>query len=120
MKRDFRIKITHEIDKKYFPVIAFFNAIPDYEFIGMLEYMLKGIGYTFNEVHCEFPGDLDPGDKMFEGIRFTVLNDEIVIDYQTLYHFIELSCKAYIEDNYVDMAKIDKILCRFKESIVFK
>lgn len=72
----YRIEIE---DDRLFPVQAFLNAIPDAEFIRTLRSLVQGVGATFNDADCSFPGDLDPGDEPFEGVNFGILNEEVVI-----------------------------------------
>lgn len=97
MKR--RLPPSNELRDKFFPVRAYFDAIPDEYYIRFIEHMALGIGSNFNEVTCTFPDDLDDDEK-FDGVCFSVevLHEEIVVDYQTFYDFLKEACNVYIED----------------------
>lgn len=108
--RDFRIIETDEIKEKYYPIIAFFNAIPDTAYIRTIGDIAKGVGSSFNDVHCEFPEDLDSEEEIFDGIRFALINEEIVVNYKILFYFLRKASETYAEDNPQDKIKVDYIL----------
>ena len=72
----YRIEIEED---RLFPVQAFLNAIPDGQFLRTLRSLVQGVGATFNDADCSFPGDLDPCDEPFDGVSFGVLQEEVVI-----------------------------------------
>jgi len=77
-----------------FPVQAFFNALGDRTFVDALADLLRGVGHGVNEAHCEFPGDLDPGEPRFEGVRFRLFEDEVVVSRETFERFLLAACRA--------------------------
>lgn len=79
-----------------FPVQAFLNAIPDADFIRTLESISRGVGATFNDADCSFPGDLDPSDDIFEGVCFGLLNEEIVISNQEFAIYLKQAASWYL------------------------
>lgn len=83
---------------EHFPVKAFFNAISNAKFIDVVKYMSLGIGYGINDTVCTFPGDLDPSDEIFEGVEFSLINEAIVVEYRTFYHYLKLACQEYLRD----------------------
>ncbi|WP_094605341.1 hypothetical protein SPSIL_002560 [Sporomusa silvacetica DSM 10669] len=115
MKRDFRIYQTDDLDKRYFPITAFFNAIPDRDYLETIERMSMGFGTAYNEVNCQFPGDLDPWENTFDGIMFSVFDEEVIADYPTTYRFLKEASKSYSEDNPQDFDKINLLIKRFAE-----
>ena len=97
-------------DDPLFPIQAFFNAIGDHSFIETIARLLKGIGAGFDDVFCEFPSDLDPGEEPFEGVRCALYEDEIVVDLDTFGRFLKLACENYVREHPEDKAQIDSLL----------
>lgn len=116
MHAKFRIEQLNDYKDKYFPVKAFLNAIPDNYFLIVLANMNNGTGASFDEVHCEFPGDLEPDEEAFEGVMFSVLDEEIIIDHKTLYKFLQQASGVYLEDNSHDVDELNRLLEEFKET----
>jgi len=90
--------MTHRIiieDDKLFTVQAFLNVIPDSDFVKTLRNLTNGIGATFNDICCLFPEDLDPWDEPFEGICFSVLNEEIVISKEEFSKYLRNAAMTY-------------------------
>jgi hypothetical protein len=107
MPKGFRIQID---DVRLFPIQAFFNAISDHSFVETIANLLSGVGASFDEAHCEFPADLDPDEEPFEGVRFALYDDEVVVDLQTFRHYLELACIAYISENPSNLPKIETLM----------
>lgn len=83
-------------DDSLFPVQAFFNALGDATFVDTLSDLLQGVGHGVNEAHCEFPADLDPGEPPFEGVRFRLFEDEVVVSRETFERFLLAACAAQV------------------------
>ena len=107
MPKGFRIQVDNE---RLFPIQAFFNAISDHSFVETIANLLRGIGASFDDAHCEFPKDLDPGEEPFEGVRFALYDDEVVVGFRTFRHYLELACTAYISENPINRSKIENLL----------
>lgn len=113
----FRIKVE---DKKLFPMIAFFNSVGDNSFIDIVDSLTRGVGASYNSVHCHFPGDMDEyelvverGGKVPEGIEFSFdWGEEVVVDTPTFRHYLTLACEAYMRDHPEDRARIEELLAR--------
>ncbi len=93
MNREFRIVLSDDL----LPVQAFFNAISDDGFLGTLEAFSKGVGASFNDCHCEFPGDLDPEDEPIEGIQFALYEQEVVVSNAEFLEYLTDTCEAFLE-----------------------
>src|SRR4051812_2518787 len=76
-------------DSKMFPIQAFFNAIGDSSFIEMVDYLTRRVGYSINVAHVRFPTDLDPDEEPFEGVRFSIYEDNIVIPISKLKEILQ-------------------------------
>lgn len=113
-----RIISDDEWNDKYFPVKAFFNEISDNAFVKIIEYMSKGIGHGLNVAYCLFPGDIEPDEEPFEGVKFGVFEDEIIISYQETYNFMKEACAAYIRDFPEDEKYINKLLDEFYKKYI--
>jgi len=86
------------LDSEHILVKTFFNAISDSKFINVVKHMSLGIGYGSNDTVCTFPDDLDPGDEIFDGVEFSLINEAVIVDYRTFYHYLKLACKVYVRD----------------------
>lgn len=86
-------------DPKRFAIQTFFNAVSDLNFVDVIRRLFQGIGQTINDNHCTFPVDLDPGEPSFEGVRFSLYEDEIVISRAELYHWIKQAAQAYVSEH---------------------
>lgn len=93
-----------------FPVQAFFNAINDDRFVFTISNLLQGVGAGFDVAYCEFPYALDENDEPFEGVRFSLYEDEIIVDYQTFMQYLKLACKQYIKEHPEDSNKLEHLL----------
>lgn len=78
--------------------------------------MVNGIGYGLNVACCTFPDDLDPDDKPFEGVMFSIFEDELILDYQTLYKYLKQASEVYLKENKGDEIVIEKILNAFRKN----
>src|SRR5699024_12218298 len=83
MCRDYMLVETDLLKNKHFPIMAFFNAIPDVGFLDVIKQFSFGIGGGFNDAVCTFPGDLDSVDTSFDGVMFTLPDKEIIVDTET-------------------------------------
>ncbi|MCA9553692.1 MAG: hypothetical protein KC933_26870 [Myxococcales bacterium] len=52
--------------------------------------VLSGRNYGINDAGCEFPTAEDP----FEGVRFWVLHDEVIISVAEFHRFVREACAA--------------------------
>lgn len=99
----------------HFPVVAFFNAITDDNFVKMIEHLSTGVGYGINAVDCTFPNDLEPDEEPFEGVMFALHDEEIIVDYQTFYYYLEQACNMHLKEFPQDEEAISNILKRIVE-----
>jgi len=67
------------LEEELFPMQAFFNAMPARSLIKTLTAFCEGVGAGFNDAVCEFPGELDENEVPFEGVRFYIFNEVLVV-----------------------------------------
>lgn len=79
-----------------FPAQAFFNTISDNRFV-FISNLLQGIDAGFDAAYYQFPSDLAPSDEPFEGVKFSLYEDGVVVDHQTFMQYLKLACKEYKE-----------------------
>jgi hypothetical protein len=83
----------------HFPVQAFFNAISDDSLLDIVGHLVGRQGAGINDCVCLFPSDLDPGEVPFEGVRFSLFDDKVVISLSQfadwLDHVGASYCQAY-------------------------
>src|SRR5262249_16956081 len=82
---------------RLFPVQAFFNAVSDFNFVEVVRRLLSGIGHSTNDAHCNFPGDLDPGEETFDGVQFSLFEDSVVITIEELNRYVREACQSYLD-----------------------
>lgn len=83
------IRIRHP-DPKMAPVMAFFAFAPDPDFPEVMDAVVSGLGASANDAGCEFPTAEDP----FEGVRFWVLQDEVIISVAEFHRLVREACAA--------------------------
>jgi len=97
---------------RLFPVQAFFNEVSDSDFVMMVDSLTQGVGMGLNVANCTFPGDLDPWQEPFDGVMFSLYEDEVVVDIPSFRHFLTLACEAYVREHPEDRAEIAELLAR--------
>lgn len=96
-----------------FPVQAFFNALSDSSFLRVIEDMTKGIGSSIDVCHCNFPGDLDPGEEPFEGVSFSIYEEEVILSKDNLVKYVVLACDEFLKNNPDKINEVEKVLLKF-------
>ncbi len=99
-------------DKLLFPVQAFFNAVDDESFIRVMNSLANGVGYSINECDCSFPGDLDPGEELFQGARFSLFEQSAVISHQELASYIKKVSNGFVDRYPTEQDNVARILSR--------
>ena len=99
-------------DDPLLPVQAFFNAIGDESFVRVIDALTSGVGYAINDCDCSFPSDLDPGEKVFQGVRFSLFEQSIVISPQDLARYIKIVSKGFVEQRPTEQENVARILNR--------
>lgn len=104
-----RLTIT---DSTSFPIQTFFNAVSDSDLVHVVDWLTSGIGYHINDTHCRFPGDLDPGEESFEGVRFSLFEDSVIISPEQLREYLATVCRKHIVSYPDDEADLVRFLAR--------
>ncbi len=125
MKREFRLIDQNMLDKKYYPVQAVFNMVSDERFIQIIEGISEGRGFGENFGACVFPDDLDEFDiatgGILEGVEFGLHSgEEVVINYKTLYKYLQIICSTFIEDYPDKQEVLTKSLNKYKQKFNVK
>jgi len=115
MPRDFRLFKDDQLESSHFPVIAFFNAIPNSNFLNVMEQFSLGVGVGINATVCNFPEDLDPDEEAFDGVMFSLHDEEVVVDNGTFLYYLEKACLVYLEDYPDKKSVIDTYFDRIKD-----
>lgn len=93
-----------------FPVQAFFNAIWADDFVSVIRHLAGGVGYGINAVHCGFLGDLDPWEEPFEGARFSLFEEEVVVGLDTFTRFAVEASRVHVRSFPEARAELEEIL----------
>ena len=99
-------------DESLFPIQTFFNAVSDDSFVGVVDALTSGVGYSINDCHCHFPGDLDPGDEPFDGVQFSLFEQSIVISREELKSYLKLVCDEFVKRFPTERERINGLLAR--------
>lgn len=92
---DFPIVLNEEL----FPVQAFFNAMPARSLVRTLTAFCRGVGAGFNDATCEFPDELDEGETRFEGVRFEIFNESVIISNSEFIDILLMIGARYVEQH---------------------
>ena len=67
------------LSSSMFPVQAFFNAVPDEDFVITIERLCAGRGAAFNVASCIFPDPDALESEQFEGVMFSLDEEECIV-----------------------------------------
>lgn len=93
-----------------FPVQCFFNAVSDFNFVEVVGRLLQGIGHGTDYARCTFPTDLDPGEDVFDGVRFSIFEDVVVLKHEVFLDYVREACHSYLATYPDDDDEINKLL----------
>jgi len=82
------------LDGPLFPVQAFFNAVSDSSFVRVIRDLKRGVGASVEDCHCEFPDDIGPDELPFDGVRFVLYEDEVILTLQELAEILKAVCEV--------------------------
>lgn len=85
------------LNENLFPVQAFFNAMPARSLVRTLTAFCSGVGAGFSDATCEFPGELDEGEARFEGVRFEIFDESVIISNAEFFEIVLKVCASYVE-----------------------
>lgn len=96
----------------WLPVQAFFNVIPGYSFTRVIRGLVDHINVHINSSHCEFSDSeyLEPDDEPFEGVRFVLLDEEVVLTWEDFLYALRVACEAQKSLSPNQAAELDEIL----------
>jgi hypothetical protein len=123
MSSGFRLSEEDMLDEQHFPVIAVLSTIRDESFVEYIQFISKGRGFGVDYGACTFPSDLDEYDiasgGYFEGVEFALHNGGVVIvDYQTLYHYLKSACDNHISEYHCDAGALNAALEEYYKSFI--
>jgi CDI immunity protein len=100
-----------------FPVQAFFNAIGDASLVDIITHLVKRQGYSSDYCHCRFPGDLDPAEPTFNGVRFSHFDDVVVIAEDQFADILDMVAASYSGVDPAGAVLIEKLASDFRDDI---
>jgi len=110
------IKESDLLTETHYPIYAFFNIIPENDFIEVCENFSKGIGRGIEFAVCLFPNDIDIPSEKFDGVEFSLHSgEEVVIDYSTFYFYLKKACERYLHLHNSDKEKLISLLEKIKQ-----
>ncbi|QPM76431.1 MULTISPECIES: ribonuclease toxin immunity protein CdiI [Myxococcus] len=100
-----------------FPVQAFFNSISERGFVEKIRQLVARVGAGIDGAQCEFPGGLEPWEQEFEGVRFSLYEDVVVVEEPVFQMFLLEACRMYVKDHPEDRARLAQILGEGADSL---
>ena len=94
------------------PVQALFNAAWDATFVRFLESLSRGIDCVFNDCGCEFPSGLEPGEEPFEGVRFWLFDEKVILTESEFHQILKQVGETQKKRVPEQAAQIDAILAK--------
>lgn len=88
------VGLRFKLPAKWFPVQAFFNAVSDDDFPRMVKDLVGHIGWHVDVSHCEFPEGLEPDEEPFEGAKFSLYQEEVVLSQDDLASVLATVCRV--------------------------
>lgn len=98
------------LEKRLFPLQAFFNAMPARSLLASLKNFARGIGAGFNDAVCEFPDELDEDEEKFTGVKFYIFNEELIVSNADFVMHLKEVCRLYTQNNPDDTARVRQAL----------
>ena len=81
-------------------VKKFFSEHDGLNFKSCLQNILAGIGYRDVYAMCSFPSELEPDEKSFEGVKFSMWeNEELVVSHDCFIEVLKEAVKRYFQLN---------------------
>ncbi|WP_152039057.1 ribonuclease toxin immunity protein CdiI [Myxococcus xanthus] len=104
-------------DDPLFPGQAFFNSISERGFVEKIQQLVARVGAEIDGAQCEFPGDLEPWEPKFEGVRFSLYEDVVVVEEPVFQMFLLEACRMHVKDHPEDRARLAQILGEGTDSL---
>jgi CDI immunity protein len=98
----FRISNNDELyDESLYPLIGFFNAISTSNFVRTIKHLAEGISVVIEYNGCYFPTDLELGEDVFEGVKFSeeYLHEEIIVSHDVVYRYMAAGCEMFAKEH---------------------
>jgi hypothetical protein len=117
------------MDKKKTLVNYYFQVMGDERFLTILEKYANGEGYGIEHVWCVFADDYEEWEEDYfgdEGIAFyfdypaVEEDEEVILDYQSLYLYLRDIVSAYLKRHPEDELKTEKYIEKIKERFIVK
>jgi hypothetical protein len=89
-------------DAQMFPVQSFFNSVGDSSFVSVIRCLCSLVGYSIDDADCTFPGDLDHDEEKFDGARFSIYDNVIIISLDELYRILQSVVDEHLSRNHRD------------------
>lgn len=95
------------------------------DFTKVLYLLSEGIGYGGDQIGFTFWNDLDEYSKTFynkefNGVEIYYIDDELIIDYESLFYYIKIAVDNYLNVYPDDKNKINNMLYKIKDRFKIK
>lgn len=98
--------------ERYWIATEFFNAVYSQgRFLWMLPTLADRSGCVIDEVNCSFPDpkSVDPDDHFF-GVKFGVLDDEVILSNADAYAVLVVACENYLRIHPAHRLQVEALL----------
>lgn len=93
-------ELFKDIDRRVDPlwiVKSYFNSISGFSFPIAADCLLGGTSFGNEYYTCDFPCEEE--DDIFEGVRFRILDDEVIVSEEIFKEYLQIASKRYFELN---------------------
>lgn len=101
------------------PVKGYFDRMyNEGDFLGAIEYVLKGYGYKVNGAYCNFPDMNSPfEEEHFDGVEFSYgylreYQGTVVVNCETFFEHVRQACDKYLERHPEDSEQVADLLSK--------
>jgi hypothetical protein len=102
------------LDDHLLPVQMYFNAIPEYRFLDIVEALSHRHGRGLDICIIEFPELVEPGEEPFSGVKFYLPDEEVIISNQEFVMYVKKACEAHLREHPEDKDRTDTMLNRIR------
>jgi hypothetical protein len=102
------LKFRIVLEDQLLPVQAFFNAIPDVEFMKVLGLLAGGAGVDYNGVGYVLPGE-DDESAPASGALFYVGTESVEVSNDDLLKYVQMSLDAYVASRPLDRSAAEAL-----------
>ncbi|MBC7531597.1 MAG: hypothetical protein H7318_08465 [Oligoflexus sp.] len=93
----------------------FFNISHTISFLRTMQYIINGIGVVVDEyTECCYSNDREPEELPWEGIKFRLFEEEVILSTSESIELLKEACLRYITLHNSKLAEVNALLAQIK------